>query len=121
MSEAQAILEQPYIADSMLIENIPANESVLRRPVVKSQTGLSDTGIDERIAMGTFPKSILLGGRARGWIQSDIALWIKKRVIISNDPKASKAEANMRATYMSEKARRRGLNDSNGSGETADE
>ena len=114
--EVHSILDQTYIADSVSIENIPPDESVLRRPAVKARTGLSDTGIDERIALGTFPKSIFLGGRARGWIQSDIALWIRKRVIISNDPEATKAETEMRAAYL---ASRKGQVDSSESGARA--
>jgi prophage regulatory protein len=111
-----SILDQVYISDSVSIENIPPDESVLRRPAVKARTGLSDTGIDERIALGTFPKSIFLGGRARGWIGSDIVLWILKRVIISNDPTATKAETDMRTAYL---ANRKGQIDSDESGARA--
>jgi prophage regulatory protein len=114
--EVQSILDQAYIADSVSIENIPPNESILRRPALKKRTGLSDTGIDERIALGTFPPSISLGARARGWFESDAILWMKKRTIISNDPKSTKAETDMRAAYLAD---RKGQIDSNESGARA--
>ena len=97
------ILGQPYLAESMSIENIPLNESVLRKPAVKERTGLSDTGIDERIALGTFPPSISLGARARGFFSSDIDLWLQKRLIISNYPEAAKAEEDMRIAYLADR------------------
>ena len=65
--------------------------------------GAGDTGIDERIALGTFPPSISLGARARGWFSSDIDLWLQKRVIISNYPEAAKAEEDMRIAYLADR------------------
>jgi prophage regulatory protein len=53
---------------------------VLRLPEVKSETGLSRSSIYLRISAGTFPKSINLGGRAVGWLASDIQAWIKSRL-----------------------------------------
>jgi prophage regulatory protein len=54
--------------------------SVLRLPDVISQTGLSRSAIYARISEGLFPKSINLGGRAVGWLASDIQAWIKSRL-----------------------------------------
>ena len=52
--------------------------NVLRLPDVKSQTGLSRSAIYQRIAEDNFPKQINLGGRAVGWLESDIQNWIKE-------------------------------------------
>jgi len=54
--------------------------NVLRLPDVKSQTGLSRSSIYQRIAEDNFPKQINLGGRAVGWLESDIQNWIKERL-----------------------------------------
>ncbi len=54
--------------------------SIFRLPRVKSYTGLSRSAIYQRIAEGTFPKQINLGGRAVGWLAADIENWIKQRV-----------------------------------------
>jgi prophage regulatory protein len=53
---------------------------VLRLPQVKIQTGLSRSAIYQRISEGIFPKQIALGGRAVGWLESDIQNWIKQRL-----------------------------------------
>ncbi len=53
---------------------------ILRLPQVKSQTGLSRSSIYQRIAEDNFPKQINLGGRAVGWLESDIQNWIKERL-----------------------------------------
>ena len=54
---------------------------ILRLPQVKSQTGLSRSSIYLRIAKGNFPKQIDLGGgRAVGWLASDVDNWIKQRL-----------------------------------------
>lgn len=58
--------------------------SILRLPQVKTKTGLSRSAIYFRIADGTFPKQIDLGGgRAVGWLESDIENWIKQRLAAS--------------------------------------
>ena len=51
---------------------------ILRLPQVKTQTGLSRSSIYQRIAEGNFPRQINLGGRAVGWLASDIDNYIKK-------------------------------------------
>ena len=54
--------------------------SILRLPVVKENTGLSRSAIYARISEGSFPKQISLGGRAVGWLESEIQNWIKQRL-----------------------------------------
>jgi len=64
----------------MSFSNPEVNYKVLRLPDVKSETGLSRSALYQRIADGTFPKQINLGGRAVGWLASDVESWIKERV-----------------------------------------
>lgn len=54
--------------------------NILRLPQVKTETGLSRSALYQRISEGTFPKQINLGGRAVGWLASDIENWIKQRI-----------------------------------------
>lgn len=54
--------------------------NVLRLPDVISKTGLSRSAIYSRIAEGQFPKQFNLGGRAVGWLSSDVSLWLKQRL-----------------------------------------
>lgn len=46
--------------------------TILRLPTVLNRTGLSRSTVYLRIGLGTFPKPIKLGGRAVGWLESDI-------------------------------------------------
>jgi prophage regulatory protein len=57
--------------------------NILRLPQVKTQTGLSRSAIYQRISEESFPKQIGLGGRAVGWLESDIQNWIKQRLAAS--------------------------------------
>ena len=54
--------------------------SILRLPSVKSITKLSRSTIYLRIAAGTFPKPINLGGRAVGWLEAEIQEWLERQV-----------------------------------------
>jgi prophage regulatory protein len=54
--------------------------SILRLPAVKTRTGLSRSTIYLRVAEGTFPKPICLGGRAVGWVESEIQQWLEQRI-----------------------------------------
>lgn len=53
---------------------------ILRLPEVKVRTGLSRSSIYLRIANGDFPNSISLGGRAVGWLESDIDQWLADKI-----------------------------------------
>lgn len=53
---------------------------ILRLPEVKEITGLSRSSIYLRIANSEFPKAISLGGRAVGWLESDIQDWLAERI-----------------------------------------
>ena len=52
--------------------------SIVRLPAVMAQVGLSRSTIYLRISERKFPRSISLGGRAVGWVQSDIQGWLEQ-------------------------------------------
>jgi len=62
-------------------------KKILRLRAAKDWTGLSRSTIYAMMKNGTFPKSLSLGARAIGWLESDIQAWIDSRV------SASKVEA----------------------------
>ena len=55
----------------------------LRLRAAKDWTGLSRSTIYAMMKNGTFPKSISLGARAIGWLESDIQAWADSRVSAS--------------------------------------
>ena len=55
-------------------------ERILRIKETMSRTGLSRGGIYARMARDEFPQSIGLGGRAVGWLVSDVDGWIHARI-----------------------------------------
>jgi prophage regulatory protein len=50
--------------------------TVLRLPTVRVRTGLSRSTIYLRISRSEFPAPVSLGGRAVGWLESDVDAWI---------------------------------------------
>ena len=56
------------------------NKKLLRLRAVMDWTGLSRSTIYAMIKLGIFPKSIKLGPRAVGWLDSDIQAWIESRI-----------------------------------------
>jgi len=54
--------------------------TILRLPDVKRSTGLSRSTIYLRIAQGTFPKPVSLGGRAVGWLEAEVQQWLQRRI-----------------------------------------
>ncbi len=57
----------------------------LRLPEVPARTGLSRSTIYVRLDQGRFPKPVPLGGRAVGWIESEVDEWIRERIAASRD------------------------------------
>lgn len=60
-----------------------ARISILRLPAVRTRTGLSRSTVYLRAAEGTFPKPVNLGGRAVGWIESEIQQWLEQQIEVS--------------------------------------
>ena len=61
----------------------------LRRPEVMARTGLSRSTIQVRLAEGRFPRPVLLGGRAVGWIESEVDEWIRERIAERRDTESA--------------------------------
>lgn len=57
-------------------------KNVIRLPEVRSRTGLSRSTIYAMMASGMFPKSVKLGQRAVGWMESEIGDWLNSRMMI---------------------------------------
>jgi len=53
---------------------------LLRRPAVEALTGLSRSGIYDRIREGKFPAPVSLGGSAVAWVESEVSAWIQARI-----------------------------------------
>jgi len=53
---------------------------LLRRREVEARTGLSRSSIYARMADGTFPLAVYLGGRAVAWVESEIDSWVMARI-----------------------------------------
>ena len=54
--------------------------TILRLPAVKTSTGLSRSTIYLRVSQGTFPKPVSLGGRAVGWLETEIQEWLQRQI-----------------------------------------
>ena len=54
--------------------------TILRLPNVKASTGLSRSTIYLRISQGTFPRPVKLGGRAVGWVQTEVQEWLQQQI-----------------------------------------
>ena len=65
--------------------------TILRRPQVQQRTGLSRSTLYQYIKDGEFPKSIALGPRLVGWLESDVSEWIAERVKISRSSESRRA------------------------------
>ncbi|WP_241649904.1 helix-turn-helix transcriptional regulator [Rosenbergiella collisarenosi] len=56
------------------------SNKILRLSQVINYTGMSRSSIYLLMSQGSFPLSISLGARAVGWVESEIQLWIDKRI-----------------------------------------
>jgi prophage regulatory protein len=54
--------------------------TILRLPNVRASTGLSRSTIYLRISQGTFPKPVKLGGRAVGWVRTEVQEWLQRQI-----------------------------------------
>ena len=53
---------------------------MLRLPEVLNKTGLSRSGLYERIANGGFPEQVPLGGRLVAWVEDEVNEWLLERI-----------------------------------------
>ena len=62
--------------------------AILRLPAVKARTGLSRSTIYLRVSEGRFPKPISLGGRAVGWVETEVDSWLQQQIEASRQAAA---------------------------------
>jgi prophage regulatory protein len=53
---------------------------VIRLPAVREVTGMGRTTLYRNIKNGKFPRPIILGARAVGWIEADVQAWLQSRI-----------------------------------------
>ena len=70
---------------STMEREVPLKVRFLRLPEVQRRTGLSRSTIYVRLEQGLFPRPVSLGGRAVGWIESEVDEWIRERIAASRD------------------------------------
>ena len=70
---------------STMEREVPLQVRFLRLPEVMARTGLSRSTIYVRLEQGLFPRPVSLGGRAVGWIESEVDEWIRERITESRD------------------------------------
>ena len=73
--------------------------AILRLPAVIARTGLSRSSVYLRISQGIFPKPISLGGRAVGWLESEIDAWLEQLINRSRGPAAQPKKANAQRDF----------------------
>lgn len=59
---------------------------ILRLPKVEELTGYKRSSIYLKVSQKLFPAPISLGGRAVGWLESEIYEWIAQRIQQSRAP-----------------------------------
>jgi len=70
----------------MAAQQLQSALSILRRKQVEARIGLTRSPIYARMKAGTFPRPISLGGgRAVGWIESEIDEWLAAQVTKSRE------------------------------------
>lgn len=63
-----------------MAEQLQSTLAILRRKQVEARTGLRRSTIYAKVAAGEFPAPIRLSVRAVGWIEQDVADWLKARI-----------------------------------------
>ena len=66
-----------------IAQEVEVPTRIVRLPDVQARTGLSRSTIYVRVAAGSFPKPVQLGGRAVGWIESEVDAWIRQQIAAS--------------------------------------
>ncbi|MDH4124705.1 MAG: AlpA family transcriptional regulator [Gammaproteobacteria bacterium] len=59
------------------------NQRICRLPEVIARTGLPRSTIYELMLNDEFPSQIRLGRRTVGWVESEIEVWIDRRIDVS--------------------------------------
>lgn len=71
---------------------IGAYERVLRLATLLPVIDLSAPTLWRKVKDKSFPQPISLGGRSKGWLQSEVQAWIKERADLRDQSHAAKRE-----------------------------
>lgn len=71
------------MSDKTSEQTTVTDDPFLRMPEVEKTTGLKKVTIYRLIKRSEFPSPIKLGGRASGWLLSEINQWKAERIAIS--------------------------------------
>ena len=66
-----------------MVQEMEVPIRIVRLPAVQARTGLGRSTIYVRLAEGSFPRPVQLGGRAVGWIEEEVDEWIRQRIALS--------------------------------------
>lgn len=58
-------------------------QKLLRIRDVLETTGLSRSGLYERIVKGSFPRPVNLGARCVAWVAGEVDAWVNERIMQS--------------------------------------
>jgi prophage regulatory protein len=67
-----------------MAEALPKNERILRMHQITDLTGLSKSTLYLYMKQGKFPRSIPIGERSRGFVESQVQEWINQKIGGSN-------------------------------------
>ncbi len=68
-------------------------DTILRREAVQQVTGLPRSTLYHFMKQADFPKPVPIGGRAVGWLSSEIDEWIQSRRELRDNALAKSGEA----------------------------
>jgi prophage regulatory protein len=63
-----------------MAEQVQSTPTILRRKQVESCVGLSRSTLYQLIATGGFPAPVPLGSRSVGWVEAEVAAWLRDRI-----------------------------------------
>ena len=72
----KSLSQRALVSSKFVQRGLRMSCTILRLPEVKARTGLSRSTIYARVAEGAFPTPVSLGGRAVGWVASEVEDWL---------------------------------------------
>jgi prophage regulatory protein len=75
-----------------LADRFAAYERVLRLATLLPVIDISAPTLWRRVKDKSFPQPISLGGRSKGWLQSEVQAWIKERADLRDQSRTAKLE-----------------------------
>lgn len=82
----------PPNCGSPLSGRLAAHERILRSSALLTVLDISAPTLWRRVKDKSFPQPISLGGRSKGWLESEVYAWIKARAEFRDQGHAAKCE-----------------------------